>query len=130
MTLGDAITAMYESMSIGPGGEPDWSRQNELFAPAARLVRVNDSGVFEFDLASFQADFARMVRAGELRSLWEEETSRETREFGDVAAILSEYELRDAPGGAVLGRAVKSIQLFRRGDRWWISAMIWRRLSS
>lgn len=127
MTLDEVITAMYASMSFDAGSEPDWKRQHELFAPNARFVRVNDDGVFEFDLASFQSNYAQMIRTGTLRSFWEGETSRETREFADVAHVLSFYEMRDTAGGALIATAVKSIQLFRRDGRWWISAMLWRR---
>jgi hypothetical protein len=126
MTLDRVITDMYASMCFEAGARPDWSRQHELFAPGARLVRVNDSGVFEFDLRSFQENLEAMIESG-LGSFWEGELWRETHAFDDVAHVLSAYEIRGCRGGDVIDRAVKSIQLFRRNDRWWISAMLWRR---
>ncbi|HEX3108449.1 MAG TPA: hypothetical protein VHU41_05080, partial [Thermoanaerobaculia bacterium] len=93
----------------------------------ARLVRVNDDGVFEFDPASFRENLEEMIGSGALTSFWESEVSRDVQDFGDVAHVLSEYETRRTRDGAPLYRAVKSIQLFRRDGRWWISAMIWRR---
>jgi len=90
-------------------------------------VRVNDDGVFEFDPASFRKNLEEMIDSGALTSFWESEVSREVQDFGDVAHVLSEYETRRTRDGAPLYRAVKSIQLFRRDGRWWISAMIWRR---
>lgn len=127
MDLEQVISEMYASMSFEAGQRPDWRRQFELFAPGARLVRVNDDGVFEFDLASFQANLEAMIDSGALTSFWEGETWREVREFGDVAHVLSAYEIRTARDGEVVDRAIKSIQLFRRDGRWWISAMLWRR---
>ena len=120
MTLDEIIAAMYASFSFGEGERPNWALQGEIFAPGARLVRVNDDGVFEFDPASFRKNLEEMIDSGALTSFRESEVRRDVQDFGDVAHVLSEYE-------TPLFRAVKSIQLFRRDGRWWISAMIWRR---
>lgn len=127
MTVGDVIAKMYESMSFERGGQPDWQAQKDVFAPRARLVRVRDDGVFEFDPAGFREDFEGMIRSGALPSLYERELWRETRLFGDVAHVLSAYEIRSSRDGDLVCSAMKSIQLFRDDGRWWISAMIWRR---
>ena len=125
--LDTIITAMYETVSYEAGGHPDWDRENDIFVPGARLVRINDSGVFEFDREAYRRDFERMIAAGEMPSFWEGELWRETRLFGDMAHVLSAYETRRTRDGEVVNRGVNSIQLFRRDGRWWISAMIWRR---
>jgi hypothetical protein len=90
-------------MCFEEGGHPDWDRHAELFAQSARLVRVNDDGVFEFDLQSFRRDLERMISSGALRAFWEGEISRETRRFGDVAHVLSCYETRSSRDGEPLG---------------------------
>lgn len=120
MMLDEVIAAMYASFSFDEGGQPDWKTQGEIFAPGARLVRVNDDGVFEYTPASFRESLQQMIASGAMTSFRETEVRREVQDFGDVAHVLSEYE-------TPLFRAVKSIQLFRRDGRWWISAMIWRR---
>jgi hypothetical protein len=120
MNIDEIIAAMYASFSFEEGMQPNWALQEEIFAPGARLVRVNDDGVFEFDLASFRRNLQEMIDSGALTSFSERQVRREVHDFGDVAHVLSEYE-------TPLFRAVKSIQLFRREGRWWISAMIWRR---
>lgn len=125
--LDSIITEMYEQVSFEPGEKPDWERQKKIFAPGARMVRVNDNGVFEFDMESFRIDFDRMIASGEMPSFWEGEIWRETRMFGDVAHVLSAYETRRTRKGEMINRGVNSIQLFRKDGRWWISAMIWRR---
>jgi hypothetical protein len=127
MTLDEIIAEMYHQVCFEPGERPDWSRQAAIFAPGARMVRVNDDGIFEFDLESYRVDFERMIGDGTMPSFWEGELWRETRVFDNVAHVLSAYETRRTRGGEVMNRGVNSIQLFRRGDRWWISAMIWRR---
>jgi hypothetical protein len=125
--LDSVIAAMYETVSYEEGSHPDWEREAEIFAPGARMVRINDSGVFEFDMASFRSNFEEMIAGGELPSFWEGEIWRETRQFGEMAHVLSAYETRRTRSSPVINRGVNSIQLFCRDGRWWISAMIWRR---
>jgi hypothetical protein len=126
MTIDDVITAMYDSVCFERGERPDWERQGALFAPHARLVRVNDEGVFEFDPASFRDDLDGKISSGVIASFWEGELQRETKEFGEIAHVLSLYETRPSRGAEPASRALKSIQMFKRSGRWWISAMIWR----
>ena len=127
MDLDAVITEMYASICFEEGQRPDWSRQIAIFAPGARMVRVTDEGVFEFDLDSYRVNLEAMIDSGAMPSFWEREIWRETRQFGEVAHVLSAYETRRSRDGEVVNRGVNSIQLFRRGDQWWISAMLWRR---
>ncbi len=130
MSLDRVIRDMYASMCFERGERPDWQRQTEVFAHHARLVRVNDDGVFEFDVRTFREDFEARIESGALPSFWEGELWRETDEFGDVAHVLSAYEMRSAAAGEMIAHAIKSIQLVRKDGRWWISAMLWRRLTT
>ena len=125
--LDSVIAAMYESVCYEKGGHPDWEADEKIFAPGARMVRINDAGVFEFDMKTYRTDFERMISGGELPSFWEGEIWRETRLFGDMAHVLSAYETRRTLGGEIINRGVNSIQLFKRDGTWKISAMIWRR---
>jgi len=125
--LDSVIAAMYESVCYEKGGHPDWETDAKIFAPGARMVRINDGGIFEFDMQTYRTDFERMIREGELPSFWEGEIWRETRQFGDMAHVLSAYETRRTRNGPLLNRGVNSIQLFNRDGNWKISAMIWRR---
>ena len=127
MNLDEVIAALYESVSFEPGTRPDWSTHAEFFAPEARMVRVTDDGVFEFDIAAFRKNFDEMIDSGKLPSFWEGELWRETRTFGEVAHVLSAYETRWTREGEMINRGVNSIQLFQRDGNWWISAMLWRR---
>ncbi len=125
--LDDIIAAMYAGICFERGQRPNWTKEDQIFAPGARMVRINDDGVFAFDLSSYRRDFDRMIDSGEMPSFWEGELWRETRLFGDMAHVLSAYETRRSREGELLNRGVNSIQLFKREGRWWISAMIWRR---
>ena len=125
--LDKVVSGMYESISFEAGGRPDWERQATLFAPDARMVRVNDDGIFEFDFEAYRIDFERMISSGEMPSFWEGELWRDTQVFDNVAHVLSAYETRRTRNGPLLNRGVNSIQLFRRDGHWLVSAMIWRR---
>jgi hypothetical protein len=127
MSLDTTIADMYASICFERGERPDWSRQSELFAPGARMVRITDEGVFEFDLSSYRANVESLIDSGQMPSFWEAELWRETHRFGEMAHVLSAYETRASRHGEVLNRGVNSIQLFERDGRWWISAMLWRR---
>lgn len=127
MDLDGVITEMYASICFEEGQRPDWARQTAIFAPGARMVRVTDEGVFEFGLESYRVNLEAMIDSGAMPSFWEEEIWRETRQFGEVAHVLSAYETRRSRTGEAVNRGVNSIQLFRRGDDWRISAMLWRR---
>lgn len=127
-TIDDAIHTMYSSISFEPGARPDWDRHREVMAPAARMVRITDDGIFEFDSPAFIANIESMIASGALPGFWEAEIWRETRLVGDeLAHVLSAYEMRRSRNGEPLGRGVNSIQLFRGPGGWRISAMLWRR---
>jgi hypothetical protein len=121
------VDQMYASMSFEAGQRPDWELQANLFADDARLVRVNDEGVFEFNPRTFRKNYEAMIESGQLPSFRETELWRQTHEFGDMAHVLSGYEMRTSRDGECIALAVKSIQLFQENGTWRISAMLWRR---
>ena len=126
--LYSVISEAYAGVSFEQGERPDWTRSKAIFAPDARMVRVTDGGVFEFNgPPAFQKNFDAMIDSGEMTSFWEGELWRETRVYGEVAHVLSAYETRRSRSGPLINRGVNSIQLFRRDGHWLISAMIWRR---
>lgn len=124
--LDDPIHRMYAGVCFEAGTRPDWQDQ-EVFAPGARMIRINDNGVFPFDVEGFRRNFEQMIDSGELPSFWEGEIWREERVFGEMAHVLSAYEMRRSRDGEFLARGVNSIQLYKKDGRWWICAMIWRR---
>ena len=127
MTIDEVIAALYQSCSFAPGERPDWDKQREILAPDARMVRVNDDGVFELTPQTFRENLEQMIASGTLASFYEAEVWKQVHEFGDIAQVLSVYETRLTAESDVIDHGIKSIQLFRRDERWWISAMIWRR---
>ena len=96
MSLDSVIAAMYDSVCFEKGERPDWQWQDEIFAPGARLVRITDDGVFEFNLQTHREDIDRSIDSGAFPSFWEGEIWRETKQFGEMAHELSAYETRAA----------------------------------
>jgi hypothetical protein len=123
------VTAIYEVIS-GPAGERDWDRERSLYLPGARLVPTRPlpegGAVAEvLDVEGFIASRTPMLAA---LGVWETEIARQVFVFGNLAHVLSSYELRrSSPAGGELPtvRGVNSIQLFNDGKRWWIAAVIW-----
>jgi hypothetical protein len=125
--LDAVITELYDSIGFEAGRRPDWSRQERIFAPDARLVRITDDGVFEFTLRTYRENIERMIDSGALPSFCESEIWRETRQVGEMAHVLSAYEARWTRNGPPFHRGVNSIQLFQRDGHWRVSALLWRR---
>ena len=121
------IRALYEVIS-GPAGAPrDWDRERGLFFPGARLVptrpRPEGGAIADaFDVEGYIASRSPMF---EKDSFFETEIARSTFAFGNIAHVLSSYELSRAPGEKPFVRGVNSIQLFHDGSRWWVLSMAW-----
>ncbi len=120
------IRALYESISGFAGQPRQWERDRALYAARALLIpmRPPEGGgapeILDFDeyVASRTPFFAK-------NDFFEVEIARKEFHFGAIAHVLSVYEGRDAPDGAILKRGVNSIQLFHDGSRWWIASILW-----
>jgi hypothetical protein len=122
------IRALYEVIS-GPAGAPrDWDRERKLFYPGARLAPTRPKpggggGIVDFfDVEGYIASRSPMF---EKDSFFEKEVARQEFVFGNIAHVLSSYELSRAPGEKPFIRGVNSIQLFHDGDRWWVLSIAW-----
>ena len=126
-TIDGVVRALYEVIS-GPAGAPrDWNRDRKLFYPGAKLAptrpKPDGGGIVDFfDLEGYIASRTPMF---EKDSFFEKELARREFVFGNIAHVLSSYELSRAPGEKPFLRGVNSIQLFHDGERWWILGMSW-----
>jgi len=121
------IRAVYEVIS-GPAGAPrDWDRERNLFFPGARLVptRPGPEGGAIADVFDVEGYIASRSPMFEKDSFFETEVARREFVFGNIAHVLSAYELRRAPGEKPFVRGINSIQLFHDGTRWWILSIAW-----
>jgi hypothetical protein len=126
-TIGGVLDAMYASISFEPGQRPDWSVHHAIFEPRARMVRVTDGGIFEFDNESYIRNIEAMIDDGSFPSFHEVERWRTIWRFGNIAHVTSAYRSFSHRGGPEIDGGINSIQMLERDGRWFISAMLWRR---
>jgi hypothetical protein len=126
-SIDGVVRALYEVIS-GPAGAPrDWDRERKLFYPGAKLAptrpKPGGGGIVDFfDIEGYIASRSPMF---EKDSFFEKEVGRQEFVFGNIAHVLSSYELSRAPGEKPFIRGVNSIQLFHDGDRWWVLSIAW-----
>jgi hypothetical protein len=125
-TIDAIVRALYESVSFEPGQPPSWDRLRSLCAPGARLIRGSDPATGQRTADAFVAEAQEQIARGALPSFHEREIARSTMAFGNLAHVFSTYEARRAAGAAdVMARGINSIQLWRRGNRWWVVGVLW-----
>ncbi|HTE46879.1 MAG TPA: hypothetical protein VK636_16650 [Gemmatimonadaceae bacterium] len=127
------VIAAYALLS-GRAREPrDWTRFRSLYAPEARLICASGGGDVEgevltmeiLDLDAYERTRTLILAATDF---YEYEVARRVERLADVAHVWSAYEARHAPAGDVVLRGINSIQLVRRGERWWILSAFWQRI--
>jgi hypothetical protein len=126
-SIDGVVRALYEVIS-GPAGTPrDWERERKLFFPGARLVptRLGPDGRPIADVFDLDGYIASRTPMFEKDSFFETEIGRRTFVFGNIAHVLSSYELSRAPGEKPFVRGVNSIQLYNDGNRWWVLSIVW-----
>jgi hypothetical protein len=126
--IGSIITAMYAMIS-GPAGPRDWSQDEILFHPDARMVRtsVDADGKAVAKVMSHKEYQANVSPIFATMPLYEIESGRKLDVFGIIAHAWSAYVARRDPGDVVPERrGVNSIQLMRdENGHWRILAMVW-----
>ena len=127
------LAAMYQSVSHGPDGEPNWKRMHEIFLPVGVLIPPKRPDAQEFSVLDVDAFQERVLKGmaaakqrGDSTAFFESEIARTSECFGRVCQIFSTYEGKHAPGDAKpFVRGINSVQLVNDGTRWWISSVIW-----
>jgi len=124
--LGDAVDTIYDVISFGEGGEPDWKGMDVIFHPNARLTRITPEGIDYFDLRSFQAMAMEMLNRGVYTSFFQREIERRAEIFGSLAHVLSAYETKQSPDArSSFARGVNSIQLLWEATSWRVLSLVW-----
>jgi hypothetical protein len=130
----DAIVkALYESVSHGPDGEPNWKRMRDIFLPVGMLVppkRPQEDMFTVLDVDGFEDRtkkwMAEAKAKGQSTGFFETEVARRSDCFGNVCQLFSTYASRHAPGDdKPFMRGINSIQLVNDGHRWWIASVVW-----
>jgi hypothetical protein len=119
-TADEAVTAVYDLVSVPAGGSWDWDRIGALFVDRGMFVtmipRVDGAVMSKADLPTLRAQ----TETAYAKSCFiEREYRRETRIFGDIASIYSSFyialpQANDRP----LARGLHHFQLVR-GDGCW-----------
>jgi hypothetical protein len=125
-TIEGIVTASYETISGGAGVPRQWGRDRTLFDPNSRSVAIHvdaKTGAIKTESMTEQ-DFADRSDASLVKDgFTERERKHVTKQFGNVATVLSSYE--GSASGKVIERGVNIFQLYFDGKRWWILSMVW-----
>jgi hypothetical protein len=127
-SIDNIVKASYETISGGVGAPRQWGRDRSLYDPNVRFVSINIDPHTKAVLTHSEshqefvdAADAFMVKEG----FQERELRHVTKQFGNVATVLSSYEGSVASTGKVVTRGVNIFQLYYDGKRWWILSMVW-----
>jgi hypothetical protein len=121
------IKAVYDVISGDSGVKRNWDRMRTLFIPEARLIStgVRRDGTIWYRVMMLE-DYIRLAGPTLEKGFIENELSRKTDRFGNIAHVFSTYEsklkLTDAKP---FTRGINSIQLMYDGKRWWVVNIYW-----
>jgi len=130
----DAIVkGLYESVSHGPDGEPNWKRMRDIFLPVGMLIppkRASEDIFTVLDVDAYEERTKKWMTTakakGESTAFFETEVARKTDCFGNVCQVFSTYASRHSPGDEKpFMRGINSIQLVKDGSRWWVASVVW-----
>ena len=129
-SMDSIISALYGSISGGPGVQRDWARFNNLFHKDARLIPTGkNAGTGLYNATSFTPE--EYVKRSEpfmmQNGFFEKEIARKTIRFGNIVHLFSTYEGRNKESDEKpFLRGINSIQLLFDGKRWWILTVYWQ----
>jgi hypothetical protein len=120
------VRELYRLVCIAPGDSTDWEAVRALFIPEAVIfLRVSKEASSTFTLQGWIDDFIafnKKARSGE-RGFEEKIVRMSPMVFRDIAHVLVLYEARMLDWTRPPSTGVDSIELIRRGGRWWIAAI-------
>ncbi|HEX6791531.1 MAG TPA: hypothetical protein VF247_09495 [Candidatus Krumholzibacteria bacterium] len=120
------VRELYRLVCVPAGGDTDWNAVRALFIPEAVIVlRVSKDASSTFTLQGWIDDFiAFNTKAKSSERGFEEKIVRMSpMVFRDIAHVLVLYEARMLDWTRPASQGVDSIELIRKGDRWWIAAI-------
>lgn len=126
-SIDSIIAALYDVIS-GPAGEQrDWDRFKNLFIEEGRLMPTGQNQQGEASYRVWSAvEYAEQVNQHFLENgFFEEEVSRETEQYRNIAHVFSTYKSMRTEGGETFAQGINSIQLFYDNTRWWVVSVFW-----
>ena len=123
-TLDDLTKALDDAVS-GPANK-DRTCLRDLLVPGARLMPVGktpDGGVAPRNLTV--DDWIQAAAKHGSEEMYERQVRVTKKEYGHLADLWSEYEIRPSPDGTATVHGVNSIQAIYDGSRWRVVAILW-----
>lgn len=123
------LAALYNCISGGKGEPRDWNRMRSLFTPDAALIPTRiDPGTGAADTVVLSLD-DYIQRSGPTmgaNGFYERTIHNQAEQFGSIVHVWSTYESRhDLSDPQPFARGINSIQLLKRGDRYYIVDVYW-----
>jgi hypothetical protein len=117
---------LYAAITFVPGKHPDLNRLKSLFLLPGILINNNEENPVVWDLETFVEIYREQLSSGAVASFTEEEISRRTEIFGNIAHRFSTYRARIQAGDSesvILG--INSIQFIKTQGAWQVVSIIW-----
>ncbi len=129
-SIDGVVSALYQTMSGGKGEVRDWNRLRTLFRPDARLTSQRlekGTGKMLTRVSTVEEYIGGSVSYFGKEGFYQTELLRETERYGQMAQVLSSYEVkRKKEDAQPYRRTLNSIQLVSDGQRWWIQSLVWQ----
>ena len=118
-SIDNIVNAYYEIVSGPEGFIYDGDRDTNIHANGALITKVFPDGSFQrHDLSAEQA----IISVPYDQAFFETEVDRRIEQYGNIAHVWSEFEMRTSPEAEPYSGGFNSISLYFKDDRWWISS--------
>lgn len=125
-TADGVVRELYRLVTVEKGEVTDWEAVRTLFLPQAVIVlRVSKDASTVFNVQGWIDDFADWDEKARVKERGFSETILvlKPRVFRDIANVFVLYEAAITDSDKPATRGVDSIELIRKGERWWIAAI-------
>lgn len=122
------IGRLYSALSFEDSSSLHVDSIIVLFTPTGKLIANFARKPVELSVKEYCDNLIKRVRRGDMEGAKEREVFRKVDIFGNVAQVLSSYELTlIIKGKPVVRRGVNLMQLLKVDRGWLVSSLIWDR---
>lgn len=123
-TLNELTKALDDAVS-GPGNK-DRACLRQLMLPDARLSPLSQAPDGKLAPRNLTVDdwISAVAKRGS-EEFYERQVKVTTHQYGQIAELWCDYEIRPTPDGAATMHGVNSIQAVYDGTRWRVAAILW-----
>jgi hypothetical protein len=121
----DELTKALDDAVSGPANK-DRTCLRDLLVPGARLMPVaktTDGSLVPRNLTV--DDWISAAAKHGIEGMYERQVKVTKKQYGHIADLWSEYEIRPSPDGTATVHGVNSIQAIYDGSRWKVVAILW-----